>query len=74
MRIYDVYNEGATGPVARDRHYWEGQLRYAQNVAEYLLFLAETTGMASPEACLASRAKLGRYQAYSELVRDIAPR
>ena len=51
----------------------EGQLGYAKNVAEYLLFLAETTGMATSEACQVARAKLGRYAAYSELVASIAP-
>ncbi|HEY4159877.1 MAG TPA: hypothetical protein VGM29_17320, partial [Polyangiaceae bacterium] len=51
----------------------EGQLGYAKNVAEYLLFLAETTGMAAPVACQVARAKLGRYAAYSELLADIAP-
>jgi hypothetical protein len=51
----------------------EGQLGYAKNVAEYLLFLAETTGMAEPAACQVARAKLGRYAAYAELLADIAP-
>jgi hypothetical protein len=52
----------------------EGRLGYAKNVAQYLLFLAETTGMAGPQACELARAKLGRYRAYSELLADIAPR
>jgi len=52
----------------------EGRLGYAKNVAHYLLFLAETTGMAGALACQLARAKLGRYRAYSELLRDIAPR
>jgi hypothetical protein len=52
----------------------EGQLGYAKNVAEYLLFLAETTGMAPAEACQVARGKLGRYASYSELLADIAPR
>jgi hypothetical protein len=52
----------------------EGRLRYAQNVAQYLLFLAEATGMATPSACQLASQKLGRYSAYSELVRDIAVR
>ena len=52
----------------------EGRLGYAKNVAEYLLFLAETTGMAGPQACEIARGKLGRYRAYSELLADIAPR
>jgi tagaturonate epimerase len=52
----------------------EGQLGYAKNVAEYLLFLAETTGMATPAACQVARVKLGGYAVYSELLADIAPR
>ena len=52
----------------------EGRLAYAKNVASYLLFLAETTGMAGAAACEAARAKLGRYAAYTELLADIAPR
>ena len=52
----------------------EGRLRYAKNVAEYLLFLAETTGMAGPQACELARAKLARYKAYADLLADIAPR
>jgi hypothetical protein len=52
----------------------EGRLGYAKNVAEYLLFLAETTGMAGPQACEIARGKLSRYRAYSELLADIAPR
>jgi hypothetical protein len=52
----------------------EGQLGYAKNVAEYLLFLAETTGMAGPQACELARAKLARYRTYPELLADIAPR
>ena len=52
----------------------EGRLGYAKNVAQYLLFLAETTGMAGALACELARSKLGRYRAYSELLRDIAPR
>ncbi|HEX3777510.1 MAG TPA: tagaturonate epimerase family protein [Polyangiaceae bacterium] len=51
-----------------------GQLAYAKNVAEYLLFLAETTGMAGPSACEIARGKLGKYQHYSQLLAEIAPR
>jgi len=50
----------------------EGRLRYAQNVAEYLCFLAETTGMASAEATARARAKLRSYTAYEDLLADIA--
>ena len=52
----------------------EGRLRYAKNVAKYLCFLAETTGMASALSCQRARARLAAYASYAELVADIAPR
>jgi len=51
----------------------EGQLAYAKNVAEYLCFLAETTGQASAETCNAARERLSRFTSYAELLADIAP-
>jgi hypothetical protein len=51
----------------------EGQLRYAKNVAEYLCFLAETTGMASADACARARTKLASYERYTDLIAAIAP-
>jgi hypothetical protein len=51
----------------------EGRLRYAQNVASYLCFLAETTGMVSSDAAARARTKLESYSTYAELVADIAP-
>jgi len=51
----------------------QGQLGYARNVASYLLFLAETTGMAEPAACQRARQKLAEYSHYSQLLGDIAP-
>jgi hypothetical protein len=51
----------------------EGRLRYARNVAGYLCFLAQTTGMASPEACELAREKLAAYRSYAERVAAIAP-
>jgi hypothetical protein len=51
----------------------EGQLRYAQGVARYLCFLAETTGLGKPEACARALARLDRYTRYTELLADIAP-
>ena len=43
MRIYDSYSRALNGPVARDRRYWEGQLRYAGAPDETFL-LAERSG------------------------------
>jgi predicted N-acetyltransferase YhbS len=37
MRIYDSYVDGLSGPTVRDRHYWQGQLRYAGNPKEDFL-------------------------------------
>lgn len=51
----------------------EARLRYARNVAEYLCFLAEATGMAAPDSCQRARARLASYASYAELVADIAP-
>ncbi len=69
-------DHGPEGYAQRARFYAvsdEGQLRYAQNVARYLCFLAETTGMASSDACARATAKLDAYGSYAELLRAIAP-
>jgi hypothetical protein len=50
-----------------------GRLLYAQGVAHYICFLAETTGLASSRACVAARTRLAGYASYQELVRAIAP-
>jgi tagaturonate epimerase len=52
----------------------EGQLRYAQGVARYLCFLADTTGLARPEVCARVLSKLEAYTRYSDLLADIALR
>jgi hypothetical protein len=49
----------------------EGRLRYAQGVGRYLCFLADTTGLAKPEACAKAAARLGAYTRYSDLIADI---
>ena len=51
-----------------------GRLAYAKNVAEYLVFLAESTGMAGERECAAARAKLASYRSYAAFLADIAPR
>ena len=64
----------AAGYKQRARFYAissEGRLRYARNVAEYLCFLAETTGMATIEVCTRARARLASYAHYPALVADI---
>ena len=62
------------GYAQRSRFYAisaEARLRYARNVAEYILFLAETTGLAEAAACAAARAKLAAYATLDQLVGEI---
>ena len=51
----------------------EGQLRYAKNVALYLLFLAETTGQATALACHTAREQLQQLHSYEQFLESIAP-
>ena len=51
-----------------------GRLAYAKNVAEYLCFLAETTGQATSATCERAKAKLTGYTSYDALVADVASR
>jgi len=69
-------DHGPQGYRQRARFYAvsaEGRLAYAKNVAEYLCFLAETTGMASADACARAKAKLAAYTRYEDLIAAIAP-
>ncbi|HEX6766173.1 MAG TPA: tagaturonate epimerase family protein [Polyangiaceae bacterium] len=69
-------DHGRAGYRQRARFYAvspAGRLGYAKNVAEYLCFLAETTGQAPSEACARAKKKLGAYTSYDALVADIAP-
>ncbi|HWA87147.1 MAG TPA: tagaturonate epimerase family protein [Opitutus sp.] len=50
----------------------EARLRYARGVASYLIFLAETTALASADRCAAARALLARYGSYDELFNAIS--
>ena len=50
----------------------EGRLNFAKNIASYLVFLAENTGLAKPEACAAARKLLGRYATLEEMLADVA--
>lgn len=49
------------------------RLGYARQVASYLLFLCDTTGLAPAAAVTAARSRLERYTSYEQLVADIAP-
>ncbi len=50
----------------------QARLCYAQNVAGYLIFLAEYTGLAPAGRCREARAKLADYRTYSAFLADIA--
>ncbi|MCK6490570.1 MAG: hypothetical protein L6R48_20130 [Planctomycetes bacterium] len=51
----------------------QARLGYLRNVADYLLFLAETTGLAPAAACAAARTRLAGYASAEALLADIAP-
>ena len=68
-------DHSAAGYRQRSRFYSisdEGRLLYAQRVAEYILFLAETTGIASAEKCLAAREELDSYESLQEFLGGIS--
>ena len=51
----------------------EARLGYARRVADYLIFLAGNTGLASAAVCNAARERLEGLPDYSALLADIAP-
>jgi hypothetical protein len=62
------------GYAQRSRFYSisaEGRLHYARNVARYIVFLAETTGLAAAATCAKARARLDQYADLEALVADI---
>jgi len=65
----------AAGYQQRARFYSiseEGRLNYSRNVARYIVFLAETTGLGSASVCAAARAKLDNYTSLQTMLADIA--
>jgi len=50
----------------------EARLLYARNVAAYLIFLAETTGLASEARCTAARKLLDGYSSLAAMLADIS--
>jgi hypothetical protein len=50
----------------------EGKLRYAICVANYILFLAETTGLADKSTCDEAAARLKGYNPFGDFVADIS--
>jgi len=50
----------------------EGRLNFARNIATYIVFLAENTGLASEATCAAARKLLERYVSLDEMLNDIS--
>lgn len=50
----------------------EGRLRFAKQVAEYILFLAENTGITGSELCESARSKLATYKTFDVFMSDIS--
>jgi hypothetical protein len=62
------------GYAQRSRFYAisaEGRLNYARNVAKYIVFLAETTGLSAAATCAKARARLDQYADLDALTADI---
>ncbi|MCC5023799.1 MAG: hypothetical protein J6386_13900 [Candidatus Synoicihabitans palmerolidicus] len=51
----------------------EARLGYAKRVAAYLIFLADTTGLASAATCQQVSARLETFTSYADFLNDIAP-
>ncbi len=49
----------------------EGRLNYARNVARYIVFLAETTGLAPAAAAAAARSRLDGYATLGQMLEDL---
>ena len=50
----------------------EGRLNYAKNVASYIIFLAENTGLSPKDRCSAAGHLLAGYTTFEELLGDIS--
>jgi hypothetical protein len=50
----------------------EGRLNFAKNIARYIVFLAENTGLAAPATCAAAGRLLDRYTSLDEMLNDIS--
>lgn len=51
----------------------EGRLAYARRVAEYLIFLAESTGLVPSNRCAEAKARLAGYADWDAFWQDIGP-
>jgi hypothetical protein len=50
----------------------EGRLNFAKNIASYIVFLAENTGLASKERCAGAAKLLERYATLDQMLADIS--
>jgi hypothetical protein len=50
----------------------EARLLFSQRIAAYLIFLAENTGLVSPERCAACRKLLSSYTTLEAMLNDIS--
>src|SRR3954471_10579342 len=50
----------------------EGRLNFAKNIATYIVFLAENTGLASASTCAGARKLLERYTTLGDMLNDIS--
>lgn len=67
-------DHSAAGYRQRARFYSisaEGRLRFAANVARYIIFLCDTTGIVPADRCAAALAKLDGYKDYDTFLADI---
>ena len=67
-------DHSAAGYRQRARFYTisdEGRLRFAVNVARYIIFLCETTGIVSPECCANASARLDDCDSYDAFLAGI---
>ena len=63
------------GYVQRARFYAvsaEGRLNYSKNVASYIVFLAENTGLATKERCAAAGKLLAGYGSLDAMLNDVS--
>ncbi len=68
-------DHSAAGYRQRARFYSisdEGRLKFTRKIAEYIIFLAQNTGLATEAICDEAIARLDRYSSYTEFVQGIA--
>ncbi len=74
-RLDQLGDHSRTGYEQRERFYTisdEGQLRFARRIAEYLIFLTESTGMVTAKKAGETRKKLAAYKSPEDMYDDIS--